>query len=205
MQALARFAGAIRPSLDPESSVMPTRSTDELRALSEHVLYDVQLFNRAVERLASHSITPSLPWDVEMVLLEGFATHARALTEFLYRDRARRADDGLAAEYFDNGEWARLRPRRPSELRQIPTRVGREIVHITYHRIRISEAAKAWNYGQVATALGGVVRVFVENVPEERVVPQFRKDAWEALPGHVRGREHFYKPPPAATGIAGPR
>jgi hypothetical protein len=167
---------------------MPARSDPELRALSDHVLYEVQMLFALTERLGSHiaMADSELPWDVEMAFLESFTLHARNLIEFLWPDGPRRKEDGIAADFFEPGEWARIRPPRETTLDQVPERVGREIVHMTYHRVDLAEGARAWKFGQIAASIGRCLRVFLAEVPDERVAPAFGSKAKSALPAFLR-------------------
>ena len=170
---------------------MANRSDAELIAFSEHLLYDVQLFfheSRALTRTRLE-LTPSLPWEIEMALVESFALHARALVDFFFRDKGR-ADDAFASHYFPHGVWAKLRPAQGPWIREVRQpaldRFGKEIAHLNYHRVTLAEQAKGWPVVQIAGAIGQVVWVFVSNVDPTRVPPEFKGRAEREIPAFAR-------------------
>src|SRR4051794_40863373 len=113
---------------------------EELRQLSLDVLYDIQVLFGAARRLEqfvtilyTDDISDeeaveeglALPWLEHVTLVEAFAVHARALVEFLFRDRAPkvRATDLLAADYFRPGKWRALCPPQEATLDPVRRRV----------------------------------------------------------------------------------
>lgn len=163
----------------------------ELVTFSEHLLYDVQLFfheGRALTR-ARLDLTPSLPWEVEMALVESFALHARSLVDFFFRDKGR-SDDAFAAHYFEQGEWATLRPQPGPWIREVKhpdlDRFGKEIAHLNYHRVTLAERAKGWPVVQIAGAIGEALWSFVSNVDPARVSPHFKPHAEREIPVFAR-------------------
>jgi hypothetical protein len=79
---------------------------DRLRAMSEHLLYEIEMFAYTTDLL-----TPEIWRDVPAfmvqgahnALIESFTIHVRALHDFLYAKP--RAGDASAADYFPDGEW----------------------------------------------------------------------------------------------------
>jgi hypothetical protein len=167
----------------------PTQS--ELVAFSRHLLYDVQLFFREGRTLVRTrlELSPPIAWEVEMALVESFALHARSLVDFFFKDKGR-PDDALAAHYFEPGAWKDLRPAPGPWIREVKhpelDRVGKEIAHLTYHRVTLAERAKGWPVAQIAGAVGAIMRAFVENVSARNVVPEFFEDAWREIPVFAR-------------------
>lgn len=178
----ATFARVARPS------------DDELVAFSEHLLYDVQLFFHEARALTRTrlDLTPSLPWEIEMALVESFALHARSLVDFFFRDTGR-LDDAFAVHFFDPGEWATLRPEQGPWIREVRhpavDRFGKEIAHLNYHRVALAEQAKGWPVIQIAGAIGEVLWTFIQAVPSTRVLPHFRAHAEREIPVFARLNE----------------
>jgi hypothetical protein len=170
---------------------MPRPTEDELVVFSRHLLYDVQLFFREGRALVRSrlELSPRMAWEVEMALVESFALHARSLADFFFKDKGRR-DDALAAHYFAPGDWKAIRPEPGPWVLEVKhpelDRVGKEIAHLTYHRVTLAERAKGWPVAQIAGALGAVLRVFVENVPAQNVTPEFIEEAWREIPVFAR-------------------
>jgi hypothetical protein len=167
------------------------RTNHELRLFSERLLYEVQVFFRVARLLMRLrlGLARPLPWEAEMALIESFALHARALSDFLYVLKGR-TDDALAADFFAPGKWERLLPDKGPWLELVKRpgfdRAGKEIIHLTYHRAPVSEEAQGWSVAQVSVALGVVVRIFIERVPKSRVTEAFLDGAWREIPAISR-------------------
>jgi len=123
----------------------------------------------------------------DAALLEAFALHARALIEFLWHERsARWSSDGRAERLFAAGGWATLRRRPESTLDGVFERASWGIIHISYRRTHEAENAQWWQFGHIAASIGRGLRIFLQNVSPERVVPEFIDQAWEAMPRELR-------------------
>lgn len=179
------------------------RTSDELSADSQHVLYEARQLDDVVRALAGSELTPpeqgEQPVWASNALLENVGLHARALILFLY-DKPKKSypDDVLALDYVC--EWPSVRPAESDFLREVRERVGAEMAHITRRRTTLAEALRAWSYGKVHVAVAEVLREFILLVPEDLVQPGWRGDIWRTLPGHVRGQKHFSDPPPPGGG-----
>jgi len=150
------------------------------------VLYEIEMLFRTSDQLTAElhaDFAP--PHEVAMALIESFAIHARALIHFLWRDRGH-PEDGFAAEYFVPGGWAELRPDKEATIRGIDDRVGAEIAHISYKRIRVTDDERWWRYGQIAASIGRCLREFIKHAPGEMLIENFRSRAWHAMPVELR-------------------
>jgi hypothetical protein len=143
------------------------RHRDDLRSLSEHVLYEVQMLFVLANRLRAHvDGREKLPWAIEMACVESFGMHTRVLIEFLWDDpspdrRKRFPDDGFAEDFLPPGKWAEVRPPMSSKLEGLWSRAGREIAHLSYKRATAPEAARHWEFDVIAGAIGRAFRVFL--------------------------------------------
>ena len=188
LQALVRFPTG-RPTT--VSLPMSDRSAHELVEFSSHLLTDVQVFFRAGRMLTRRQLglSPPLPWEVETALIESFALHTRAFADFFYRDTGR-DDDAFATHYFPPNAWQTIRPAAPRWVQSIRgrgrDRVGKEIVHLTYHRLTLADDARGWPVVQVAGAVGTVLRVFIEEVDDRLVAPEFKQSVWAEIPVFAR-------------------
>ena len=94
--------------------------------------------------------------------VEAFTLHLRQLTEFFWgepgRERERRY--AFAADYFPDGEWARLRPDLPSVL--APD--GPAFARLSYESEWTRPADKVWDLVTQAFALAPVVIRFADTV-----------------------------------------
>jgi hypothetical protein len=154
------------------------RGEHDLRSLSEHVLYEVQMMFRLADRLRAHvDGREELPWEVEMACIEAFAMHTRVLFEFLFHDpKSRFPDDGFASDFFAPGEWEQIRERvQRSALDGLWDRAGSEIAHISYKRTSLADEARHWEFDVIAAVIGRAFRLFLENVSPAVVVDGFEQ------------------------------
>ena len=134
------------------------RSGDELREATVHLIYEVQM-----ARMAAHVLTLlpiHNPFD-KNVYIEALANHTRALVHFMFPEHPM-PDDVLAEDYFDNpAAWNKARgPTMPTALEKVRSRVGKEIVHLTYARLSVTDEAKGWNTPAIIGALDKLLEVF---------------------------------------------
>jgi hypothetical protein len=177
--------------------------------LSEHVLYECEMLEAVVALLggaALNRLDGRTNVAVENALVESFGMHVRALIEFLYTDSPKRPDDGIAADLVsDVGMWTDEREAMPAALSDAKRRADKEIAHVTLSRSRLADEARTWATGQVYAQVMEVVKAFVTCVDPATVVPDWHKRMWQTIPGFVRGREHFYRPPNVPTQGLPPR
>jgi hypothetical protein len=166
-------------------------SNDELRDLSGHVLWHVRQLARhgghLESRRKSGMLVMSAPSDA--AALEVFLIHARALTEFLWRSRTDRSPpretDGLAEDYFEEGEWQRHRPPKSDRVGDMIQRVGSGLAHVSYKRLDPDEA-RGWDFGELGFRLYVGLQFFVVHVSPERVVEGFVETLLREFHEHFR-------------------
>jgi hypothetical protein len=179
------FGSAVQAdrSLAPDSPVVPgedyggrTMQTREakLRAFAkEHLLYEVEQVHALTERLLrilDHDTAAGkrdlgfLDMETRNAQVESFAIHARALLDFLYADPQ---GDDVSARHYVVGEW--LPPPMTDSLRVVRKRVGKEIAHMTYHRVKLSVEARPWKYAAIWHDLSTALRDFTAQAASERL------------------------------------
>ena len=176
---------------------MATRSDAELQDQSIHVLWEF----RQLMRLATHLYDRRHVGIVTMVepldaaALESFCLHARALVEFLWRDRAHDSrlgkNDAVAGDWFDTGSW-RYEPTLPPEVREVRRRTGFALAHISYKRINPNEVW-GWDHVGIAHRIASRFYTFASDAPAERVDPRFYD---EATRENLKFREHMVEKEP---------
>jgi hypothetical protein len=155
---------------------------ERLRAMSEHVLYEIEMFGRVTDAL-----TPELWRDVPTFLadtaqnafVESFTIHVRGLHDFLFATP--RDDDASAADWFPGAEaeWLEARGPEPEVLRTARRRTGKEIAHITY--ARLEGDGKLWPHKDIIEALRTPLFRFLDRVDQSRVSSVFKSRAWGAI------------------------
>jgi hypothetical protein len=155
------------------------RTRDELRGISDAVLYELQMLFGTAQALRDEVQGPtrgSLPWPQKMACIEAFAIHARVLEAFLWdKPSKNHPDDALAIDFFDDGKWEAIRERvQRSALDELRNRAGHEIAHLSYKRVSKTEEARRWKFDVIAGVIGNAFRLFLENVD-----PDLLRDGFE--------------------------
>ena len=176
------------------------RSRDELRALSEHVLYEVEMLFQVANRLRAHTDdTERLPWELENACIESFALHCRVLIDFVWKDpdpQGRFPDDAFAADFLHPGVWAEIRERiQQSKLDGVAQRTGAEVAHLSYKRTQLPPEARRWQFDVIAAVVGRAFTLFLENVSPELVADGFAQRMRKAWPTYLNGRVAISYPP----------
>ena len=148
-----------------------TRADDELRAVSEHLQYEVGMFLTLARTLATGALGDGV---LHNAALESFTVHARALLDFLFTDNAR--EDDVLADDFLGGQrtWAGIRGDAPPILADVRQRVGKEVAHLTYGRLTVTPETKLWLFRDIAEAVEAVLRRFLGAVPKSRLGPSWQ-------------------------------
>lgn len=172
----------------------PHRPDAELRAFADtHLLYEIRMVGALPAAIVQrNAMTVGDGGDaVSNALLESFAVHARSLIDFFFRQQPQFPDDALARDYFyeDRGAWP-LPPLTP-HLARVKPRVNKEIAHLTYGRMLVSEEARQWQFEKIANDLAAVLGNFVRAVSDHRVGSDFKTRALEALPYDARYDSYF--------------
>jgi hypothetical protein len=155
---------------------MPLRSHHELRAASDHLGYEVWMLRKAAAKL--RLIQPGADRNA---VLESFTIHARALRQF-FEPTKPKPDDVLAWHYVgDQLQWQKARGRMPAVLADINGRVGTEIAHLSYRRLKFGPVAEQWNISASHDALMQVLTKFVAAVPTANLSDKFHELTAPAL------------------------
>jgi hypothetical protein len=156
-------------------------SDADLHELSEHLYYEVMMTFDLADVLNAAFVMPGGPPQAHLVrnaLLEAFTIHVRQLVDFFWSERSLKwkltQRGAYAADYFDPGEWKRLRPTRPQALDRVLTgKVGWGVAHLTYPRAHVTPTQKQWEPLKMCAALELAVRCFVDNVDPAKFDPQW--------------------------------
>jgi hypothetical protein len=145
------------------------RAPADLRDASEHLFYELWMLDSVARILALGALGQGT---VSNALLESFSIHARALLQFFF-PLSPKSDDVLAEDYFSGTvAWETVRGPQPEALNQVNRRVGKEVAHLTYTRLGLSEEAKQWRILEVSQALSDVAMRFRTNVKPELLSPK---------------------------------
>jgi hypothetical protein len=128
----------------------------------EHLVYEGRMLSFTAVRLLERE---GISRDPESnALLEAFAVHVRCLRDFLWGQRRNQPMDAFADDFCDGGVWERKRGPEPAALDEIGdrNRAGREVVHLTYHRLSIDAEKKDWDCGEIYVEIVDALAVLAE-------------------------------------------
>lgn len=146
------------------------RTPDELRAISEHLNYEVGMFMTLARALGTDVFEDGA---INNAVLESFTVHARVLLCFLFDDFPK-DDDAVADDFLSGQDWAAIRGEVPAALVVTRKRVGKEIAHLTYARLAVTAESKQWAFLEIADAMERVIQRFLAAVPKEVLGPSWR-------------------------------
>jgi len=158
-------------------------NADDLRALTEHLYYEVQM-TFGLGAWLVHSQGTVLNQTARNAEVEAFTIHVRQLIDFLWMEQPQdsKKRDAFAADYFAPGEWDKLRPARPQILEPaLRRKVGWGVAHLTYDRAWSTPQDKQWNPVALGCALAPAVVCFADNVDPAKLDPQWPVDDMKTL------------------------
>jgi hypothetical protein len=129
--------------------------------LTEHLFYEIQMTFFLAAQLDSPTGS-RLDASLRNAQIEAFGLHLRQLTEFFWGEPDRDRDErhAFAADYFSEGEWARVRPQLPSIL--VPD--GATFPRLGYGHAWVRPGDKVWDLVTQAFAIAPVVKQFADTV-----------------------------------------
>lgn len=159
----------------------PARSADELREVSKHLLYEMQMFGMTMTTLgAFEGISPGdARTTMQNALMESWALHARNLLAFLYDDRPAR-DDAIAGDFIEG--WREKRGPKAALLGLAQAKASKEMAHLSYVRAQLTEDERQWHHAPIIVEIGKPLHLFVDEASEAVVTDGFHEGAREALP-----------------------
>lgn len=162
------------------------KAKDKLKNISHHLWYEFTMFLALTQELSKRYP----PGTINNALLESFALHVRNLIDFLYAENLS-SDDVYAGDFFPCKEdWVKIRPQITPLLEKVKKRANKEVSHLTYSRIKISQEEKKWDFVRIFQEMRRAFDVFVEEVDEELLSPEWtdfletRQDYRKHLPIH---------------------
>jgi hypothetical protein len=150
-------------------------SVERLRRFAEeHLLYEAGMLYEVTVKLMNRHHKDDLI--AENALLESFGIHSRNLIDFLWLDKPMKDTDAIASDYV--GEWKA--PAMSERLSKVKGRVGKEMVHLSYNRLDVSEDEKGWQVLGIGPEITGAFGIFVTAVPLECVSEGWHEHAYAA-------------------------
>lgn len=152
------------------------RTITELQKASNHLFYEINMFQSLVSGMASGISGSSV---INNALLESFAIHVRALVKFFYDENPHK-DDVIAEDFYLKGmDWKSIRPEKTAILIQVENRANKEVAHLTYNRQTITSKQKIWEFIPIYEEMNEVITVFLNNVPKENLGDKWKESIKE--------------------------
>ena len=138
---------------------------NELIEVSNHLFYELWMFMGIAKEMQSGRYSQGTI--VSNALLEAFTIHIRVLLSFLYEHK-KRPDDVVAEDFFPKEkDWLEYRPEMPISLKNVNRRVGKEVAHLTYFRLKVTPDTKPWPFVDITKDMVKVFDKFLEEVPKD--------------------------------------
>ncbi len=97
----------------------------------------------------------------------------RSLLQFFFPKNPK-TDDVLAQDYFENeSTWEPVRGEMGPALSRVDARVGKEVAHLTYARLAVTDEAKPWTFLEIAEAINELGATFRKHVDSDLLGPRF--------------------------------
>lgn len=155
-----------RPKKSPER-LRQKRTLEKLYDTSIPLNYEFRMFKTLTQGMASDVFGQGA---INNAVLESFTLHARIMLDFLYATNKVQEDDVIAEDYFDNpSQWKGVRPSKTENLEIIHRRVGKEIAHLSYARLEITNEEKSWPFIKIYEDINNAFDAFLKNVAENRL------------------------------------
>lgn len=137
-------------------------SDKELFEVSEHLGYEYVMLKNCLDTLRANSLNEFLNYAV----LEAFLLHARNIIFFFYKSEASgQPDDAVAENFFSNPKhWQQVRGKKPSLIENVQTRMGKNLAHLTYKRLGLTDKERKWPCDDIYSHLITLLKLFVNKV-----------------------------------------
>jgi hypothetical protein len=145
------------------------------RFAEEHLLYEAEMLYEVTGKLMNRHHKDDLV--VENALLESLGVHSRNLIDFLWLDKPMKDTDAIASDYVDH--WKA--PAMSERLSQVKSRVGKEMVHLSYNRLDVPEDEKGWQVLGIGPEIIGAFSKFATEVSLNCVPEGWHERAYAAV------------------------
>jgi hypothetical protein len=182
---------------------LDTYNDQLLKFSQKHLCYEINSLYSALELFAhqkqeqAKNLEEAFELTKANLFLEGIVLHSRCLYEFLYVD-PKRKDDASAIHYFDDPQqWVNIRPNNSDKLNGLCYRAGKEIAHLTYKRLNLTEITKNWDLYTITNDLLTTLILFSKNASKNKLhsdVPKtivYWKECTEYEPGQTTMTSSF--------------
>jgi len=144
------------------AALRPRRSDADLVVALRHIDYEIGMLVESADALLQIEVDEI----TKNAFIESFATHARCLVSFFYPPSGARANDVLAADFFDpQAAWDVGRPALPKAMSEARDRADKLLAHLTYDREVID---RRWPFPEIVRSLAKLIEHF------NRLGPRFR-------------------------------
>ncbi|MCD4752722.1 MAG: hypothetical protein K8R40_06605 [Anaerolineaceae bacterium] len=159
------------------------RSKEQLQEASEEVYYEISMFVRLMNLLASGKYK-----DMNVInnaLVESFLIHTRLLIEFLYKVRSCYDDDIFAIHFYSSPtEWKEGIGNKSKYLNNLKKQIDKRVAHLT----NIRNINETWNYPRIRDEIIPVFDKFIKNISPNYLSPkwgEYKKERTVSITSYV--------------------
>jgi len=146
---------------------------EQLRAYSQdHLWYEVSMFYQTGIVLPGGVTSPRVEF-IDNSILESFVIHLRNLLDFFYPGQSVKADDVIAADYFEPGELPPAFSPISQILQDSEIRAHKQVSHLTTKRVAGNHPDKYWYPSPIMTETTKVISLFVDLASPHRLASEF--------------------------------
>lgn len=151
---------------------------DQLRFAAQYFIYHVRMYVETLIWLQTHERPEG--WDtIRNAVLETHLVHERVLVNFICNATAKDTDV-IAIDYFHDSPNVFL-PLEDEFLKSQAKSIGGQLVHLTIKAMPKLKSEQEWSIRDVATKLVPAIKVFLNNVKENRFTKEIRIECLEYL------------------------
>lgn len=151
-----------------------TRTQDDLKEVSEHLHYELDMLTFLTRSIASGKIHDDV---LSNARVESFAVHVRNLILFLFPfPKAKpKPDDVLATDFVsDPVAFEAARGVKSEILKKAKRMADKRVAHLTYERLKVRED-NDWPFVQMANEINRVMTIFLQHADRSKL-----SEMWKA-------------------------
>jgi hypothetical protein len=138
------------------------RTVKALQESSRDLLYEIRMLRGTAKLLMERTYPRG---ETRYAVLESFTIHARSLIEFFFPPPKLDKRGIYVWHYIDRERWATLAPPTiPPVLKEVVTRTGTEIAHLSFERLKKQPDEWHWDVPGIWSAFNPVLDAFCREV-----------------------------------------
>ena len=159
------------------------RSKEQLQEASEEVYYEISMFTRLMNLLASDKYKDKKV--IFNALVESYLIHTRLLIDFLYNDKSFYDDDIFAIHFYSTPtEWKEGIGNKSEYLNNLKKQIDKRVAHLT----NIRNVNKKWDYKRIRDEIIPVFDKFIKSISQNYLSPkwgEYKKERTRSITSYI--------------------